>query len=47
MTLSLICFLRQDVARVRMTTFDLSAGGQSHTLGRTFMGFEFWHDEPF
>jgi len=39
MTLSLISFLRQDVPRVRMATFDLSAGRQAHTLGRTFVGF--------
>ena len=44
MALSLIRFLRQYVARVRMAPLDLSRGRQPHTFGRPFVGFKFWHD---
>jgi hypothetical protein len=37
-------FLGQDVTRERVSSFDLSTGGQPKSLLRTFMSFEFWHD---
>jgi hypothetical protein len=39
----LIRLLRQNVARMRMATLDLSGGGQAHSLRCTFVRFEFWH----
>jgi hypothetical protein len=42
-TLSLTSLLRQYVARMRMAPFDLSGRRQAHSLGRTFVGFKFWH----
>ena len=36
--------LGQNVARVRMTAFDLSRGGRAKTLRRAFMCFEFRHN---
>ena len=44
-TLSLVCFFRQYVPRMRMATLDLSRGRQPESLGGTFMCFQFWHYE--
>ena len=41
MTLSLVCLLRQNVTRMRMTTLDLSGRGQPKSLGRTLCVFSF------
>jgi hypothetical protein len=44
MALSLIGFLRQYVARMRMAALDFPGGRQPHTFGCAFVGFKFWHD---
>jgi hypothetical protein len=38
-SLSLISFLGQDVARMRVPAFDLASGGNPKTFGRPFMSF--------
>jgi hypothetical protein len=38
-TLSLVLFLGQNMARMRMAALDLSGGGQTKTLGRTLVCF--------
>jgi hypothetical protein len=43
MALSLISLLRQYVPRVRMATFDLTAGSQPESLRRTLVRLKFWH----
>jgi hypothetical protein len=43
---SLIGFLGQDMARVRMTTLDLPSRGRAKSLGRSSMCLKFRHNSP-
>lgn len=41
--LLLLCFLRQDVAVVSMTSLDLTCSGKAESLLRTGISLYFWH----
>ena len=43
---SLIRFLGQNVAGMRMAALDLAAGRQAKELRRAFVCFQFWHNSP-
>src|SRR2546423_3261229 len=44
--LTLGALFRKDVARMRMTAFDLAARGRAKAFGRALVCLQLWHNKP-